>query len=302
MGRKPERKKLGRGLSALIGDMAETQVTAPGQETPGETGAGEDRPVTSLPIDLINPNPDQPRKDFDQLELAELAASIKERGVIQPVIVRPDPRNDGQYQIVAGERRWRAAQRAQLHALPVVIRELDDKDVLELALIENIQRSDLNPVEEALAYSQLIQKFSYTQDELAKILGKSRPHLANTLRLLSLPAEIQTVLRQGRISAGHARAVINAPDPMRLVAEILAKGLTVRQTEELVRGNPQGVSKKPAARAVEKDADTRQLEGDLSAAIGMRVQIEHRGDGAGELRIRYKSLDELDRVCQQIAG
>lgn len=298
MGRKPERKNLGRGLSALLGDVAASGPSTPtADDTPSlEVG------VNTIAVDLIHPNPDQPRREFNEADLAELANSIRERGIIQPIIVRPDPKIKNGYQIVAGERRWRAAQRAQLHQVPVVIRELDDRDVLELALIENIQRADLNPVEEAQAYAQLIEKFSYTQEELAKILGKSRPHLANTLRLLMLPDGVLSLLRLGRLTAGHARALINAPFPEKLAEEVVAKGLTVRQTEDLARKIPSSDLPGKTSKPKEKDADTRQLEGDLSAALAMRVSIEHVGSEGGELRIRYKSLDDLDRLCQALGG
>ncbi|MBY8976405.1 ParB/RepB/Spo0J family partition protein [Rhodobacteraceae bacterium NNCM2] len=300
MARKAERKSLGRGLSALLGDAAEeVPAQAPdGQEAP----IPSDRAVQTLPIDLIHPNPGQPRRDFNEQDLEELAESIRAKGVIQPVILRRDPADDRRYQIVAGERRWRAAQRAGLHELPVVVRDLDDRDVLELAIIENIQRADLNPVEEALGYNQLIEKFQYTQEALAKIVGKSRPHLANTLRLLVLPTSVQQMVRDGKLSAGHARALITSPDPVALANLVVAKGLSVRQTEELARKQSTDEAKPAKPSASEKDADTRQIEGDLSAALGMKVSIEHGQSGKGELRIRYKSLDDLDRLMQQLGG
>lgn len=300
MGRKPDRKKLGRGLSALLGDLPEAET----QPAAGAPAASEGaRSATDLlPIDLIYPNPDQPRRDFNETELEELAHSISQRGVIQPVIVRPDPVKEGTYQIVAGERRWRAAQRAKLHNLPVVVRQLEDEEVLELALIENIQRADLNPVEEALAYAQLIEKCSYTQEELAKILGKSRPHLANTMRLLALSETIQTMLREGKLTAGHARALINAPDPEALAIQVVSQGLTVRQTEALAQKLPKRDLTGLPRKGPQKDADTRQLEGDLSAAIGMRVSIDHGAAGGGVLQIKYKSLEDLDRLCAHLAG
>jgi len=301
MARKPEPKKgLGRGLSALLGDLEETEAGSAGgaDETPGGL------PVATLPIDRIHPNPAQPRRRFDEAELDDLARSIAERGVIQPVIVRPHPDEPEAFQIVAGERRWRAAQRAQLHDLPVVIRTLDDRDVLELAIIENVQRADLNAIEEAAGYAQLIEKFSYTQDALAKAIGKSRSHLANTLRLLQLPDDVQAHVRDGRLTAGHARALVTAPNASELAKEAVAKGLTVRQVEQAAR-KPAAAPRAAggtAGASTAKDADTRLLEGDLSAAIGMRVEIRHVGaDGAGELRITYRSLDDLDRLCQRLA-
>jgi len=221
---------------------------------------------------------------------------------VQPLIVRPDPSGEG-WQIVAGERRWRAAQKAQLHDVPVVIREdLTESDVLEIALVENVQRSDLNPVEEARAYSRLIDDFGHTQERLAAALGKSRSHLANTLRLLSLPEAALDLLEAGRISAGHARALIGSPDPARLAAEVAARGLSVRQTEALARRIK--VDPSPKRRTTEKDPDTMALEADLTAALGLAVRIEHKsgGEGAsGELRITYKDLDELDGICRLLS-
>lgn len=294
MSRKPERKSLGRGLSALLGDLGD-------DETP-EDAPTPDRGPTSAPIDRLHPNPDQPRRDFRERELEELTTSVRERGVIQPIIVRPDPRHPGDYQIVAGERRWRAAQRAQLHDVPIVVRSLDDRAVLEIAIIENVQRADLNPVEEALGYGQLLDRFSYTQEELARIVGKSRSHIANTLRLLQLPAEVQAMLRSGTLTAGHARALITATDPIALANKAVGQGLTVRQVEELARRLPNIPRGKPQSRPAEKDADTRQIEGDLSAAIGMSVRIDHNGpDGAGTLTITYKNLDDLDRLLAKLA-
>jgi ParB family chromosome partitioning protein len=314
MSKLPERRGLGRGLSALLGeigaDIGQTEATlavptagAPAQETQISTAQSPaGHPPTSVPIEHLNSNPDQPRRDFPETELNELAESIRQRGIIQPVVVRPDPTRPGDYQIVAGERRWRAAQRARLHEVPVVVRDLDDRAVLELAIIENVQRSDLNPVEEANGYSQLIKRFAYTQEETSEIVGKSRSHVANTLRLLGLPDQVQKMLRSGKLSAGHARALINAPDPVALAEQAVLRGLTVRQVEELARrvaaprrrqrgnGGPK-----------QKDADTRILEGDLSAAIGMAVSIEHHPtDGGGEIRVRYRSLDELDRLCRKL--
>ncbi len=220
------------------------------------------------------------------------------------MIVRPHPEREGHYQIVAGERRWRAAQRARLHEVPVVVRELDDRAVLELAIIENVQRTDLNPVEEAAGYAQLIQRFSYTQEELAQIVGKSRPHVANALRLLGLPEQVLRLLRAGRLTAGHARALINAPDPVALAEQAVARGLTVRQVEELARRVAAPKRRPRGNGGPQKDADTRQLEGDLAAAIGMGVSIQHHPDdaGGGELRIRYRSLDDLDRLCRMLTG
>lgn len=287
MTRKPQRG-LGRGLSALIGEDAAAPEAE--EKKPGAA-------VQSAPIEMIRANPDQPRRDFREEDLAELAASIREKGVIQPLVVRSDPKHPGGWQIVAGERRWRAAQRAQLHELPIVVRELSDDEALEVAIIENIQRADLNPVEEALGYRQLMDRFGHTQEKLAEAMGKSRSHIANALRLLTLPDVVVEHLRAGRLSAGHARALITAPNPAALAEQVIARGLSVRQTEALARAQKveAAAPKKPAK--PEKDADTRALEADLAAATGVKVAIEHRNDGAGEVRLRYASLEELDSIC-----
>ncbi len=301
--RKPDpRRGLGRGLSALLGEAAdEPPVSGSAARPMGDA-------VAELPIDLVAPNPEQPRRRFEEAALEELAASIRERGVLQPIIVRPDPTDPERHQIVAGERRWRAAQRAGLHAVPAIVREIDDRTVLEVAIIENVQRTDLNPIEEAEGYAQLIESFGYTQDALARVVGKSRSHLANLLRLRLLPEPVQVMLREGSLSAGHARALVTAPDPETLAREAVAKGLTVRQIEarakEAKGAAARAVAGKPpraSARAGEKDADTRLIEGDLSAAIGMGVEIVHRPGGEGELRIRYRSLEDLDRLIQRLA-
>lgn len=297
MAKKSDRKALGRGLSALLGEnqaIAQTVSTAPGTQT--------ELAGPRVPIDLIHANPEQPRQAFRDSDLRDLAASIQTHGVIQPVLLRPHPEKPGEYQIVAGERRWRAAQLANVHDLPAIVRDLDEKDLLELAIIENIQRVDLDPIEEAQAYTQLIDAFGYTQEELSNVIGKSRSHLANTLRLLSLPEQIQAMVRAGKLSAGHGRALIGAADPIKLAEETVNKGLTVRQVEELARKVPKSTARKANAQVPEKDADTRMLEGDLSAAIGMRVRIQHTtADGGGEVAIRYKSLDDLDRLCRKLS-
>ncbi len=310
MSRRPERRGLGRGLAALLGEVGGDigGVAAPVAGAPApEADAPEAQtppagPPATAPIERLHSNPNQPRRDFPEVELNELAASIRQRGIIQPIVVRPDPDHPGDYQIVAGERRWRAAQRARLHEIPIVVREIDDRTVLELAIIENVQRSDLNPIEEASGYAQLIERFTYTQEEMSEVVGKSRSHVANTLRLLGLPEQVQQMLRSGKLSAGHARALINAPDPVALAEIAVRKGLTVRQVEELAR---RIAAPRRRARGhggpKHKDADTRVLEGDLSAAIGMAVSIEHHPtDGGGDLRIRYRSLDELDRLCRKL--
>lgn len=296
MSKKPEKRRgLGRGLSALMADVSETETL---------TSQGPETAERFLPIENIEPNPDQPRRTFDDDELRNLAESIKVKGVIQPLIVRP--KAGGRFEIVAGERRWRAAQRAQLHELPVVVREFDDIEVLEVAIIENIQRADLNPIEEAAGYRQLMDRFGHTQEKMAEALGKSRSHIANLLRLLTLPEPIHAMLVDGRLSAGHARALITSKDPMTISAQIIKDGLSVRATESLVRKEQEpDKPKKPAqgGAAAEKDADTIALERDLSAALGLKVTLNHKAGGeSGQLTLSYKSLDQLDDLCRRLSG
>lgn len=281
--KKLERRGLGRGLSALM-----AEVSAAPSDTVQTRGQ-----VQRIGIEQLVPNPNQPRRHFDETALAELAASIREKGVIQPLIVRP---KGELFEIVAGERRWRAAQRAQVHELPVVVRDFTDTEVLEIGIIENIQRTDLNPIEEASGYRSLIERFGHTQEKLAEAMGKSRSHIANLMRLLSLPDEVQALLRDGKLSVGHARALITADDPAMLARKVVLEGLSVRQTEALLKApNSQPAArKKPRS---EKDADTRGLESDLSAVLDMKVEIDHRDDGKGTMTIRYLSMEQLDRLC-----
>lgn len=283
--RKLERRGLGRGLSALMADVAAS--------APQDSADGRPRDFR-LPVEKLVPNPDQPRKLFEPEALAELAASIKEKGVIQPLIVRP---MGEQYQIVAGERRWRAAQRAQVHDVPVIVRDLTDTEVLEFAIIENIQRADLNPIDEAMGYRALIDTFGHTQEKVAEAMGKSRSHIANLLRLLSLPQDVIAMLRDGKLTAGHARALVTTPDPAGLARKIVLEGLNVRQTEALAkRAAPQpGAARSPKAQG--KDADVRALENDLSAALGLSVEIADSGTGQGKVVIAYRDLEDLDRLC-----
>lgn len=286
---------LGRGLSALMADVP---------LNPEASEAGSLSGVTHLPIEMLEANPDQPRKHFAPAALQELSDSIREKGVLQPLIVRRSPRKDGHFEIVAGERRWRAAQMAQLHEVPAIEREFNDVEVLEIAIIENVQRADLNAVEEALGYRQLIDRFGHTQEKLAQALGKSRSHIANVMRLLQLPDDVQGLLRDNKLSAGHARALITSENPSSLARQVVSKGLSVRETEALVKrengGSEQTRGKKKAA--PEKDADTRALEADLSANLKMRVAIEHLDvDGSGRIVITYRSLDQLDALCQRLS-
>lgn len=290
---------LGRGLSALMADVTPT-------EPQNQQGDGSRRPDMMVPIEKIHPNPDQPRRTFTPDQLEELSASIKEKGIIQPLIVRNRPNQDGEYEIVAGERRWRAAQMAQLHSIPVLVREFDDTEVLEIAIIENIQRADLNAVEEAAGYRQLMDKFGHTQEKLSEVLGKSRSYIANLVRLLSLPDEVQEFVREGKLSAGHARAMITATDPVALARRVIQGNLSVRETERLAKGAPESEqkgSKAPKPSRQEKDADTRALEGDLSANLGMKVAIDHEsGQESGKVTISYNNLDQLDEVCRLLSS
>lgn len=296
--RKQERRGLGRGLSALMADV-NSGVAAEGDDQRPR------RPDTSLPVEKLFPNPEQPRRDFSRDSLDELAASIREKGVIQPLIVR-ERAESGTYEIVAGERRWRAAQIAQLHMVPVVIRQFSDTEVLEVAIIENIQRADLNAIEEAMGYRQLMDRFGHTQEKLAEALSKSRSHIANLMRLLQLPDEVQGYLREGKLSAGHARALITTENPAELARQVIAKGLSVRETERLAKTpSPSGAApragKRPSGEG--KDADTRALEGDLSANLRMAVTIDHEPGGeSGRLSIRYNSLDDLDMLCRALSS
>jgi ParB family chromosome partitioning protein len=290
------KRGLGRGLSALMADVD----LAPAAESAHRPA--NDRNM--IPIEQISPNPDQPRRSFDPEQLQELAQSLKARGVLQPLIVRPHPRDEGLYQIVAGERRWRAAQQAQLHELPVIVRELSDTEVLEIALIENIQRADLNAIEEAASFRQLMDRFGHTQEQLAEALNKSRSHIANLLRLLNLPEQVQVWLKEGKLSAGHARALVTAPNAAQLARKVIERGLSVRETEKLVRDQATPAAAKSAnRRGGEKDADTRVLESDLSAHLKMRVAINHAANAeGGQLVVSYRDLDQLDRLCQVLGG
>lgn len=287
-----DKRGLGRGLSALMADVAPVQ----GLDQPSGPRGSE----MTLPIEQVVPNPDQPRRSFNEEALSELASSIREKGILQPLIVRPYGGQPPVYQIVAGERRWRAAQVAQLHEVPVIVRDFSDTEVLEIAIVENIQRADLNPIDEARGYRQLIDRFGHTQEKLGEVLGKSRSHIANALRLMQLPEEVQLMLAEGDLSAGHARALITTADPLALARQVVARDLSVRETEKLSKA-PAHPSQPTGAKA-EKDADTRALESDLSAALGMKVAIDHKGDsGEGQVMIRYKSLEALDELCRMLS-
>jgi ParB family chromosome partitioning protein len=279
------RRGLGRGLSALLDEAGDDAAPA------GE-GARE------VPIELIHRNPDQPRRHFAEAEIEELAESIRNNGVLQPILVRPSPQRGGEYEIVAGERRWRAAQKTGLTTLPVLVRALNDERAYEIALIENIQREDLNPLEEAHGYLSLTHRFGYTQDKVATVVGKSRSHVANMLRLTQLPEGVRDHVIMGRLSAGHARALLTAKDPERLAELAVARGLSVREVEALARSD-EGAPKKASGPRRSKDTDTAALEVDLEDVLGMKVDIVDRG-GAGELKIRYATLEQLDDLCRRL--
>ncbi|WP_341367744.1 ParB/RepB/Spo0J family partition protein [Yoonia sp. BS5-3] len=283
---------LGRGLSALMSDVAQD----------GTENVGTKRADLVVPIEQVHPNPDQPRRTFDEDALKELATSVAEKGIIQPIIVRRQG-NSESYEIVAGERRWRAAQIAKLHEVPILIRDYDDTEVLEIAIIENIQRSDLNPVDEAAGYRQLMDKFGHTQEKLATALGKSRSHIANVMRLLTLPEEVQGYLVSGTLSAGHARALIGKDNAVELAREVIQRKLSVRDTESLAKKGPAIKKRSVSGAPVPKDADTVQIENELTASLGMKVTIDHKaGDNGGKLAISYKSLDQLDDLLRTLSG
>jgi len=297
--KKVQNRGLGRGLSALMADVNDA--------SPIRDESSAAQPDMMVPVEKVHPNPNQPRRHFDSDSLADLSRSIGEKGIIQPLIVRRNPNRDGEFEIVAGERRWRAAQMAKLHEIPVILRDFNDTEVLEVAIIENIQRADLNPVEEATGYSQLMSKFGHTQEKLADVLGKSRSHIANAVRLLNLPDEVLTYLREGRLSSGHARALITAEDPVGLARKVIQKSLSVRETEKLAKsdetaGGGQKKSGTSSGPSGAKDADTKALEDDLSANLSMGVTIDHRpGQEHGQMTIRYVSLEQLDRLIGMLS-
>ncbi len=278
------KKGLGRGLSSLMGDTKDitTQTETSNQET-------------KISIANLKPSPSQPRRLFDKSSINELAESIKSKGLVQPILVRPAPSENGIYEIIAGERRWRAAQIAQLHEVPAVIRNLDDVEALEIAIIENVQRSDLSPIEEAAGYKRLIENHGHTQEALSEIVGKSRSHIANIIRLLGLPQSIQDMISEGKISSGHARAIMNSAFPEQLAEKIAHENLSVRAAEDLVKQRKSGVKKVKL-----KDPDTIDLENNLTAKLGLNVSIDHKGKKGGAIKIEYKSLDQLELVTSKL--
>lgn len=292
--------RLGRGLAALIGDTAPA-FDADGDPTPAapqpaERGASARR----VPVSFLLANPNNPRQAFDEAYLAELAASIAERGIVQPIAVRPASGRSDRFEIIAGERRWRAAQKAGLHEVPIIVHDVSDREALEIAIVENVQRTDLNPVEEAFGYARLVDEFGHTQSDLAASLGKSRSHVANTLRLLKLPDMVLDALRDGRLTAGHARALIGRDDAEALARKIVDNGLTVRQAEALAQLETKSAVPRPPSQAERKDADTAALERRLSDTLGLKIDIRDRGGKGGEIRIAYATVDQLDDVCRRL--
>ena len=288
-----QRSRLGRGLAALIGDV--------GTEAAPSRAAAVPR---RAPVEHLRPNPRNPRRNFSDAELDELAASIRSKGLIQPVVVRRLPDKAIPYEIVAGERRWRAAQRAELREIPIVLIEADDRTSLELAIIENVQREDLNAIDEATGYQNLIDEYNYTQAELANSLGKSRSHVTNTLRLLKLPEDVKSSLADGRLSAGHGRALLNVDDPSAAAKEVIARGLSVREAEAIAQREAKTRRRREdrgSAPASSGDADVAALEHSLEESLGLPVSIRHGARG-GELRIRYQSLEQLDALCRSLTG
>lgn len=295
-----QKRGLGRGLSALLGDDDVLDTI----DSPEIVPVG----LQTLPIGALFPNPDQPRHRFDEVGLSDLAASIKAKGVLTPILVRKDPAGSEGYQIIAGERRWRAAQRAQLHDVPVVVRDMSDRETLEVALVENLQRQDLSPIEEAQGYRRLMDEFAHTQEDLAEALGKSRSHIANMMRLTTLPDDVKDLIEDGQLTAGHARALITAQDPLSLAHQVISQGLNVRQTEQLVQSASSPKSKKSRSGSTssrgagsEKDADTLALERDVSNALGMDVSIDNR-DRGGVVMISYETLAQLDEILRRLSS
>jgi len=284
-----QKGRLGRGLASLIGDAPVTQPRIPPE--------GEQRMV---PIEQIRAGKLNPRKTFKEDELTELADSIREKGLVQPILVRPEPGSSNSYEIVAGERRWRASQRAGLHAVPVIVRELADQEVLELAIIENVQRADLNAIEEAAGYQELIERYAYTQERLAEVIGKSRSHLANTLRLLKLPVTVQSMVEDGKISAGHARALVGRDDAEAIARKIVDSQMNVRDVEALVQAGTESVQ--TTRRVRDKDADTKAFEKELADMLGLKVEIRRGSGESGVLQIKYGNFDQLEYIRLRLMG
>jgi ParB family chromosome partitioning protein len=290
-----KRKGLGRGLSSLLGD--EPPMVA----ATGEVTTLPQRPTREVDIDQLRPNPYQPRHHFSEDDLASLEASILELGIIQPILVRHARGSNTEFEIIAGERRWRAAQRARLHQVPVVVRDMDDVQALEVAIVENVQRADLSALEEGDGYQRLIDEFGHTQEYLSGVIGKSRSHIANTLRLLSLPDKVKALIEDGSLSAGHGRALLAAEDPVGLARDVVKKGLNVRQVEKLVKKQGTGKSASRLQPLPGKDADTLALEANISAALGLKIDIDHKGERGGQVHIQYQTLEQLDEICRRLS-
>ncbi len=299
MAEESRRRGLGRGLSALLGEPAAAVQPSGGAEP---TAVGSPlKGLRSLPIEKLRPGRFQPRRMFDQSAIDDLVESVKEKGILQPILVRPWPEDPETFEIIAGERRWRAAQVALLHEVPAIVRTLSDREALEVALIENLQRQDLSPLEEAEGYRRLMDDFSHTQEELAKTVGKSRSHVANTMRLLALPEPVKQLLDDGSLTAGHARALLTSPNPVALAEQVIAKGLNVRQTEKLAQHGPEKAKSRKEAGASAKDADLLALERDLTNLLGLKVSITLQGQG-GEISVHYATLEQLDVVLHRLSG
>ena len=288
MAEEPTRSRLGRGLAALIGDVGEAAI-------PAERSRGQRR----VPTEFLRPNPRNPRRTFIEADLDDLVNSVREKGIIQPILVRNIPGMDDVFEIIAGERRWRAAQRASLHDVPIIIVEAGDKEALEIAIIENVQRSDLNALEEALGYEQLIAEYGYSQNDLSKIIGKSRSHIANTMRLTRLPEGVKAMLATGELSPGHARALLSVQDPEAIARRIVERGMTVRDVERIAQEDDKAERSTTKPQRREKDPDTRALEKAIEDVLGLSVAISHGARG-GELRIKYRTLEQLDAVCRRL--
>ncbi len=288
MAEEPTRSRLGRGLAALIGEVGEAAI-------PVERGRGQRR----VPTEFLRPNPRNPRRTFNETELEDLANSVREKGIIQPILVRSLPGMDDVFEIIAGERRWRAAQKASLHDVPVIVIEAGDKEALEIAIIENVQRADLNALEEAVGYEQLIADYGYSQNDLSRIIGKSRSHIANTMRLTRLPDSVKAMLTSGELSAGHARALLSVQDPDAIARRIVERGMTVRDVERIAQEDDKAEKSADKPQRREKDPDTRALEKAIEDVLGLSVSISHGARG-GELKIKYRTLEQLDAVCRRL--
>ncbi len=297
----PKSQRLGRGLASLIGDDTIVATISPQTNPESSNYLSTNDNVRKIPIEYIKNNPNNPRKMFSDLELSELAESIKEKGIFQPILIRTKTGKKDQYEIIVGERRWRAAQKCGLHEIPAIIREVSDQEALELAIIENVQRTDLNPIEEATGYAQLISMNSFSQSQLAKVVGKSRSYIANSLRLLKLPDTVKDLMSIGELTIGHARPLVTVKDPVKLAEKIVKEGLNVRQTEKLAQEGSDAEGEKTVRLPTHKDIDTIALEKKLSDGLGLKIIIKSSNNGRGEMRIKFTSLDQLDNICKLLS-